>query len=52
MTYVVVVDGDSLTAGVFVCADMLVDAPVTSPAAADTPLASGRDAGRTIKSWN
>lgn len=37
-----VVDGDSLVAGVFVCADMLVDAPVTPPAAANTPLASGR----------
>lgn len=43
-----VVDGDSLVAGVFVCADMLVDAPVTPPAAANTPLASGRAHSRRI----
>lgn len=38
-THVLVVDGDSLAAGVFVRAHVLVDAPVAAPATADTPLA-------------
>lgn len=41
-THILVVDGDSLAAGVFVRADMLVDTPVTPPATANTPLASSR----------
>lgn len=39
-TYVLVVDGDSLAAAVFVCAHMLMYAPVAAPATADAPLAS------------
>lgn len=39
-THVLVVDGDSLAAAVFVCAHMLMYAPVAAPATADTPLAS------------
>lgn len=35
-----VVDGDSLAAAVFVCAHMLMYAPVAAPATADAPLAS------------
>lgn len=42
MTHMLVVDGDSMAAGVFMCADMLMNTPITPPATANTPLASGR----------
>lgn len=38
-----VVDGDSAAAAAFVCADVLVDAPVAAPSAADASLASSRE---------
>lgn len=38
-THVLVVNGDSLAAGVFVRAHVFVDAPVAAPATADAPLA-------------
>lgn len=41
-TYILIVNGDSLAASAFMCADMLVDTPVTPPTTANTPLASGR----------
>lgn len=44
--YVLVVDGDSLAAAVFVCAHMLMYAPVAAPATADTPLASSNNKKR------
>ena len=47
VTHVAVVDGDSLPACVFMCADVLVDAPVTPPATANTTLAPSR-AHRTV----
>lgn len=42
-THILVVDSHSFGTDVFMCADMLVDTPVTPPTTADTPLASGRE---------
>lgn len=42
-THILVVDSHSFGADMFMCADMLVDTPVTPPTTADTPLASGRE---------
>lgn len=40
LTYISVENCDSFAANLFVCTNMLVDAPVAPPATANTPLAS------------
>lgn len=42
LTHILIVDGDASAAGGSVCADMLMDTPVTPPATANTTLASGK----------
>lgn len=40
LTYISIENCDSFVTDLFVCANMLVDTPVTTPATANTPLAS------------
>lgn len=47
-THVLVVDGDSLAARVFVRAHVLVDAPVAAPATADAPSAPSNSGGGEV----
>ena len=46
--YLLVVDGDPVVAGVLVGAEVLVDAPVATPATPDTALTTGTQRGHHI----
>lgn len=54
LTYISIENCDSFAANLFVCTNMLVDAPVAPPTTANTPLASAQTKVQIKfnKTWN